>query len=31
MLPNRTQRLEKLPLTVNGKIDRVYLQGLINK
>ncbi len=31
MLPNRIQRLEKMPLTVNGKIDRVYLQGEIDK
>ena len=31
MLPNRITRLEKMPLTVNGKIDRVYLQGEIDK
>ena len=31
MLPNRITRLEKMPMTVNGKIDRLYLQDLINK
>ena len=29
MLPARINRLESMPLNVNGKIDRVYLNGLI--
>ncbi len=29
MLPAKINRLEEMPLNVNGKIDRVYLNGLI--
>lgn len=29
MLPNRIEQLEIMPLTANGKIDRVFLQKLI--
>ncbi len=28
MLPNKTVRLEKMPFTANGKIDRVALKNL---
>ncbi len=31
MLPNKTVRLEKLPFTANGKIDRVTLKEMQNK
>ena len=29
MVPNKIQQLEVMPLTPNGKLDRVYLKGLI--
>ena len=29
MVPNRIVRLEQMPLTANGKIDRVTLKGLV--
>ena len=29
MLPSKINRLDKMPLNVNGKIDRVYLNGII--
>ena len=27
MIPNKTEKLEKMPLTANGKIDRVFLMN----
>ena len=29
MLPAKINRMEQMPLNVNGKIDRVYLNGLL--
>ena len=27
MIPNKVEKLEKMPLTANGKLDRVYLKN----
>ena len=30
MIPNKVEKLEKMPLTANGKLDRVYLKNYYN-
>lgn len=30
MLPNKVEKLERMPLTANGKLDRVYLKNYYN-
>ena len=31
MIPNKVEKLEKMPLTANGKLDRVYLTKYYNE
>ena len=31
MIPNKVEKLEKMPLTANGKLDRVYLAKYYNE
>ena len=31
MIPNKVEKLDKMPLTANGKLDRVYLKKMYNE